>query len=69
MPFQAIIFKRDVWAQKDAKSWLRNHGYTPLKAVHVTTNYLRYRIFNPLPGDVFRMVNLGNSIKGVNLVA
>ncbi len=69
MPIQAVLFHRDIWTKRHASEWLRNHGYEPLKAAHVTKNYLRYRIFNPLPGDVYRMLDFGNGVKAVNLVA
>lgn len=50
MPFkiQAVLFdKRYGWTAPDAKRWLKRNEYKPIKPVHKTTNFLRYRIHRP----------------------
>jgi len=47
MPLQAVIFRKDIWSPSDCLSYLRQHKLRPIKAVHETTNYYRYRITPP----------------------
>jgi len=67
---QAIRFDRSHWTPKTARIWLRDHDYTPIKRVDVTTNELRYRIREPSPAFIYRYVNLsrGGPVKGVRAV-
>lgn len=61
---QAILFNKNHWTTNRAESWLGEHKYKPIKPVHVTTNYLRYRLQNPGQHQ-YRTVNLGNKVKGI----
>lgn len=47
MIVQAIIFKKDLWNASSALKWLKKHKYKPIKRVHKTENFLRYRINEP----------------------
>ena len=40
-------FPRLKFSKSMATKWLKNHNIVPMKAVHVTDNYLRYRITEP----------------------
>ncbi len=44
MPIQAVIFSKSEWTANNAMKWLKLHGLKPIKRVHKTKNYLRYRI-------------------------
>jgi hypothetical protein len=66
--YQAILFKRDRWNQTRAEIWLRRNNFASLKAVHITPTLLRYRIFNPIPEDVYRMHHLADGVMGVALM-
>ena len=44
---QAVIFKREYYNPDSARRWLKRHHYEPIKRVHITANYLRYRIREP----------------------
>lgn len=44
---QAVIFNKSFFTTRQARSWLKHHGYKPIKRVHKTKNYLRYRIREP----------------------
>lgn len=50
MPFkiQAILFPIDNYDTIKARKWLKSHHYRPIKRVHKTDNFLRYRINNPI---------------------
>jgi len=48
---QAVIFNKHVWTTASARQWLQTHNYTPIKDVHETKNYYRYRI---QPPETFR---------------
>lgn len=44
---QAIIFDKTMYNQSDAKAFLRRNNFYPIKPVHITKNYLRYRLREP----------------------
>ena len=41
---RAIIFSKEFYDTARARRWLSRHHYKPIKKVHETTRYLRYRI-------------------------
>lgn len=45
---QAVIFNRKDWTDEQARKWLISHGLLPIKQVHKTPNYYRYRIKEPI---------------------
>ena len=63
---QAILFSRDIYDTNRARRWLFRHKFYPIKRVHITTNWLRYRI-RPVDEDKYeyRMKLLSNGIKAV----
>lgn len=60
---QAILFDNKKWTTKKAKEWLRSHDYTPIKPVHITKNYLRYRLVDPQIFSRFSITKLPNDIE------
>lgn len=44
---QAVIFKDNVYNTLKSRTWLKNHNLKPIKRVHHTDNYFRYRIREP----------------------
>ena len=44
---QACLFDISDCSTNDARKWLKNHNITPIKNVHKTDHYLRYRIKTP----------------------
>jgi hypothetical protein len=45
---QAIIFAiKNFPKSEDAREWLRKHKYKPIKRVHRTKKFLRYRLAEP----------------------
>lgn len=47
MIIQAILFDKRKWTTTEAREWLKKHNYYPIKKVHVTEHFLRYRIESP----------------------
>ena len=47
MNVQAVLFSINDWNTKDCRNWLYNHDYIPLKRVHKTNTFFRYRIIQP----------------------
>jgi len=43
----SVLFNNTVWNSSEARKWLKEHNMVPIKRVHVTKNYLRYRIQDP----------------------
>ena len=62
---QAILFEKDKFDTKTARQFLKKHDYKPIKRVHKTTNYLRYRIRRPKDNTMYRMIDFGDDIKAV----
>ena len=60
---QAVLFDKSTWATTDARKFLKNHKLSPIKRVHITDNYLRYRINEPIHGAKYRMVDFGHDVK------
>ena len=44
---QAILFKKSHYSKRSSANWLKYHGYKPIKKVHETVNYYRYRLKEP----------------------
>jgi hypothetical protein len=44
---QAIIFDVDLWTPRRAETWLKKNAYIPIKSVHTTSDYHRYRLIDP----------------------
>lgn len=59
---QAILFKKDKWSSKKSLFWLKEHNYNPIKEVHITKNFRRYRIRNPDKFKRFITKKLKNNI-------
>jgi hypothetical protein len=59
---QSIIFDRDVWEAREAKQWLREHGYSAPK-VDRKPNVLRFRQHDPslFYKDSFRTIPFGDN--------
>jgi hypothetical protein len=59
---QAIIFQSDKHTTQDARKWLKKHDFTPIKRVHTTTNFHRYRIREPedFQEKTFRLIPIGD---------
>lgn len=60
---QAVLFDIKHWKTPDARRWLKNHNYKPIKKVHKTDKYLRYRLIEPNDKDKYRTLNFGKNIK------
>ena len=63
MTIQAVLFDRGVWDTKHARAFLARHGMRPIKPVHKTDNYLRYRLLEPVHGARYRIVDAGQGVK------
>jgi len=44
---QAIIFNKRHWRVNEAKNWIAAHGYHPIKPVHTTARFHRFRLAVP----------------------
>lgn len=60
---QSIIFEKNKWSNKTAKKWLRDNMYSPIKPVHATSNFLRFRLHNPELFKSFITKKLPNGIE------
>lgn len=47
MEIQAIIFPRATWSPTVARAWLKSNGHAPMKRVHKTHQFYRYRLRDP----------------------
>ncbi len=44
---QAISFNKDYWSTNDARTYLKKSNKQPIKRVHTTDTYYRYRLVEP----------------------
>lgn len=58
----SILFNNKVYTTTTARKWLKEHNYSPIKRVDVTTNYLRYRIRDPKEFKSFVTKEITNDI-------
>ena len=47
MSLQACLFDINDWSTDEARKFLKIHDITPIKKVHKTKAFLRYRILQP----------------------
>jgi hypothetical protein len=47
MTIQSVIFDKDRYDIKDVYDFLKHHNIKPIKAPHITENYIRMRISPP----------------------
>ncbi len=59
---QSIIFEKDMFTTKKANRWLKKNKISPIKKVHETKNYYRYRITEP-DFDYYITKQLSDGIK------
>ena len=62
---QSVIFKKSGWTTSSARQWLRRNQIHPIKHVHVTKNYYRYRTTEPEIYKRFTMLSVSPTIKFV----
>jgi len=60
---QAILFDNHTWTAKEARKWLHNNNFHPIKPAHRTTNMLRYRLIPPEQFKRFTTKKLDNGIE------
>jgi hypothetical protein len=61
----AAMFDKNRWSKQEAENWLMSHNLTPIKNVHETDNYYRYRMKNPKGYHMMRTKKLND---GINLI-
>ena len=57
---QAVLFDNEIYTTNQARQWLKSHNYEPLKRVHKTDKYLRYRIQIPQAKSKYVVKSLNN---------
>lgn len=69
--FQAILFDRKYFNPSKCRRYLRNNGYEPIKKVHTTKDYYRYRLQPPSKTYKYITINLTGDgvIKGVYILS
>lgn len=60
---QAILFNKNKWTPSNALKWLKKHNHNPIKPVHITDNYLRYRLRQPHKDYSYITKDIGDGIK------
>lgn len=44
---QAVLFKKRYWKLSSSMKWLKEHNFKPIKKMHETPEYYRYRLREP----------------------
>ena len=63
MAIQSVIFDKNMWSSKSSSVWLMQHNLHPIKRMHETNNYYRYRLMEPDNTKKYTTYNIGNGIK------
>ena len=62
---QAVLFNKKYWDIKNCKKWLETHNLSPIKKVHTTENYHRFRLAQPSSFKHFIIKKYSNHIEFV----
>lgn len=62
---ESVLFDSKYWTPLDAREWLYEHGLYPIKRIHKTGHYLRYRINDPREFQRFRSKKLSKHITAI----
>jgi hypothetical protein len=65
---QSVLFTRERWNTDSAIVWLRRHQLRSTK-VDVTDRFLRFRQYDPQPGERYRTITLDGGIEMIVCVA
>jgi hypothetical protein len=65
---QAVLFDKNNFTTTSARRWLKDHSLVPIKMVHKTKHYLRYRIRDPAQFNQFIEKPILLSRSGDNLI-
>jgi len=66
MLIQAVIIDKNIYTKKEAIKWMLDHEKDigkPIKKVHITTNYYRFRIRDPREFARFIIKSISTGIK------
>lgn len=61
---QAILFDIRKWDADSALKWMIKNKYNPIK-LHITRNYIRFRLKTPKKSKNYRTVDFGQGIKAI----
>lgn len=56
MTIQSVIFDKERYSPADCLAFLRERDLKPIKRVHETAHYYRYRLTQPLEGRRYKLV-------------
>lgn len=62
---QAILFDIKHFNTQQANNWLRRNNFKPIKRVHKTEQYLRYRIADPAGFKTFYTIDVTEGIRAI----
>lgn len=65
---QAILFSHSHWNADEARQWMKDHLYKPIKRVHKTAIYLRYRIQDPSQFNSYKTVSTSYAGKDIEFI-
>ena len=58
---QAVLFDKRYWTTNDARTYLKKSNKQPIKRVHTTDTYYRYRLIEPDYNNYHYMFKKGNN--------
>jgi hypothetical protein len=59
---QAVLFDKHIWPLELTESYLKLHNFHPIKKVHETKKYYRYRLHKPSKSGRYFTKKLNNGI-------
>ena len=64
LDIQALLFNRDDWTPDKARRYMKRNKYEPIKRVHKTDKYLRYRLKHPKKTE-YRTIKMPENVLAV----
>jgi len=61
MSIQAVLFDKNYWNTNKARAHLKASGHQPIKKVHITDKYYRYRLIEPNYNKYHYIIKRGNN--------
>ncbi len=58
-----ILFDKTKYTEAEAKKYLKEHNMKPIKRVHITEKFFRYRLVDPKVFKYFRIKKIGGGVE------
>jgi hypothetical protein len=66
MVIQAVLLDKNKFTLVQAKKYIHDHKYKPIKAPHITDQFIRFRLVTPnYKKFIYRIMDLSDGVKAI----